>query len=251
MFRWQFIPEPELVPYRPVDALPAAGLVVLAPHPDDEVFGCGGTVARACDQRCPVTIVIATDGGKGGDPVVRQAESRRAVVALAASGPVPSLHFWGYADRELTPDASLVSRIRDLVRLCGPQWLLAPSPFEVHPDHRAMCLAAIDAARELAVELGFFEIGQPLMANRFVDITGVMARKRAAMACFESQFAGQRYDQQVEAMNRVRSYTLGPTVDFAEALWFPPAGGAVGVQAVFADAARRLALRMGLDTGAA
>ena len=67
MFRWQSIPEHELVPYGHVGTFPPEGLLVLAPHPDDEVFGCGGTVARACDVGCPVAIVIATCSWPGAD----------------------------------------------------------------------------------------------------------------------------------------------------------------------------------------
>ena len=247
MFHWQSIPEYELVPYGHVGAFPPDGLVVLAPHPDDEVFGCGGTVARACDAGCPVAIVIATDGGKGGNPVVREAESRRAAQVISGSGRVPDLAFWRHPDRELVPDSDLVAQIRAEVRARRPGWLLAPSPFEVHPDHRALCMAAIEAASELPVELGFFEIGQPLMPDRFVDITAVMPRKRAAMACFASQIDVQRYDEQVEATNRLRSYTLGPDVVYAEALWFPPAEARKGVKQVVDALARRLAWRMGVE----
>jgi LmbE family N-acetylglucosaminyl deacetylase len=192
--------------------------------------------------------VIATDGGKGGDPVVREAESRRAARVISrlraacptwCSGATPTVSW--------CPTSDLVAQIRAEVRARRPGWLLAPSPFEVHPDHRALCMAAIEAASELPVELGFFEIGQPLMPDRFVDITAVMPRKRAAMACFASQIDVQRYDEQVEATNRLRSYTLGPDVVYAEALWFPPAEARKGVKQVVDALARRLAWRMGVE----
>lgn len=247
MTQWRFIPEPELVPYQPCGPLPAAGIVVLAPHPDDEVFGCGGLVSLACDAQIPVSIVVATDGGQAGDAGIRQQESRRAARAMAGTGTAPDIEFWGYPDRELRPDAGLVDRVRQHVALRRPQWLLAPSPFEVHPDHRAACLAAIEAARGLALDLGFYEIGQPLMPNCFIDITQVMPRKRAAMACFESQIGIQRYDEQVTAMNRVRSYTLGPAVSFAEALWFPQRLARGGALEVLNEITDRVALHLGLE----
>lgn len=247
MFRWRFIPEHELVPYHAVNRLPAAGIMVLAPHPDDEVFGCGGIVALASDAGVPVSIVIATDGGQGGDPLVRERESRSAVRVLAGAGKAPDLAFWRYPDRGLNPERALVDRIRAQLAQRQPDWLLAPSPFEVHPDHRAACLAAIEAAKDSAATLGFYEIGQPLLPNCFVDITPVVARKQAAMACFASQISGQRYDEQVAAMNRVRSYTLGPAVEAAEALWFPRLARTGGAQAVLDELTARLALHLGLD----
>lgn len=246
MFTWQFIPEHELVPYAPTSVMPQAGLTVLAPHPDDEVFGCGGTLALASEANLPVSVIVATAGDKGGDAAVRERESRRAADAIAAGAQPLKLAFWGLGDRELVPDDQLVARIRDALRQQPSGWLLAPSPFEVHPDHRALCLAAIEAAAGLPVELGFYEIGQALMPNRLVDITRVMPRKRAAMACFESQLSAQRYDAQVEAMNRVRSYTLGPDVSFAEAFWFPPPSARAGVPQMFEALSGLLAWRMGV-----
>ncbi len=46
--------------------LPAARRVlVLAPHADDEVFGCGGAIMRHADRGVPVRVVVAADGGHG------------------------------------------------------------------------------------------------------------------------------------------------------------------------------------------
>jgi LmbE family N-acetylglucosaminyl deacetylase len=159
------------------------------------------------------------------------------------------LKFWRLPDREVAPDASLVAKIRSALRIQAPDWLLAPSPFEVHPDHVAVCRAAMEAAAGNSVKLGFFEVGQPLLPNLFVDITSVADDKRRAMDCFVSQLANQRYDCQISALNQYRAYTLGPAVTHAEALWFaPPAQchDAAGVlDAVRAEVARRLGFGMG------
>jgi LmbE family N-acetylglucosaminyl deacetylase len=54
----------------PVVADPPAQrrIVVLAPHMDDEVFGCGGTLARAAAAGSEVRVVFLTDGARGYDP---------------------------------------------------------------------------------------------------------------------------------------------------------------------------------------
>lgn len=243
---WPFIPEADLVPYGCIEVDAPRGLLVLAPHPDDEVFGCGGLVARACDRGLPVRVIVLTDGSAAGDAGVRQRESLLAARALAGAAPPPVLEFWRHRDRGLQPDAALVARLAAAIDRMRPSWLLAPSPFEVHPDHRATCVAAIEAAAGHDLQLGFYEVGQPLLAGAFVDIGPVMARKRAAMSVFASQNAVQRYDQQVEALNRLRAYTLGPGVVHAEALWFPADPARRTVAGVLAELHQRLARRLGL-----
>ena len=99
---------------------------------------------------------------------------------------------------------------------------MAPSPWEVHLDHRAVCALAIEAAATpQAPLLGFYEVGQPLLPNRLLDVSAVAARKHAAMAAYASQLVQQRYDAQLQGLSCYRGYTLGPQCSHAEAFWFP------------------------------
>ena len=220
---WQPHPEPELVPYRAVSTLGIRSLLVLAPHPDDEIFGCGGVLALAAAQGVSVHVVIVSDGGAGGDAATREQECRDAAQALGYLDAAPgSLRFWGLPDRGVVPDANLVQRIQALCLETGADWLLAPSPFEIHPDHLAVCQAATQAVGGTSARLVYYEVGQALMANMLVDITAVMPRKQAAMRAFTSQLAQQDYGEHIAALNRYRSYTLGPGVTHAEAYWQVP-----------------------------
>ena len=243
---WQAIPEPDLVPYAAPASLPVRSLLVLAPHPDDEVFGCGGTLALAAAQGIDVRVVVVSDGAQGGDAAQRESESRRAALALGCDHRGQALQFWRLPDRGVEPDAALVERIRDALRAQRPDWLLAPSPFEVHPDHRAVCLAAIAAAAGGEVALGFYEIGQPLVPSLLIDITPVLPLKQQALDCFPSQLASQRYDEQMLALNRYRAYTLGPAVSHAEAFWFPDRSDCGDAQGVHRGLQRLLARRLGV-----
>src|SRR5690606_21592599 len=94
-----------------------------------------------------------------------------------------------------------------------------PCVLEMHPDHRAVALAAVEAVRRLGADLRLaqYEIGVPLRPNVLLDISGTAARKQAAMECFASQLARQRYDLDITALNRYRTYTLPATVTAAEA----------------------------------
>lgn len=216
--------EGQRIPYE-ASPLPVAGarrVLVIAPHPDDEVFGCGGCAALYANAGIPVRALILTDGGLWGVPPpgvgiveARQAEARRAAQVLGCEQPV----FGPYADRSLQGQTGLAQLIVDHARAQGADVVLAPSPWEVHPDHYAAAMAAVEAIGRLGEghTLVQYEVGAALLANALVDITPAWARKQAAMACFESQLAMQRYDRHVAAMNVQRTYTLGAAVQAAEA----------------------------------
>ena len=73
--------EQQLISYESLAGLTGQRFLVLAPHPDDEVFGCGGTLARLCARGAFVQAVVFTDGaGRSNDRVTttltRQQESQ-------------------------------------------------------------------------------------------------------------------------------------------------------------------------------
>ena len=238
--------ESDLVPYRAAERLPGGHLLVLAPHPDDEVLGCGGLIAATLQQGVPVTVVVASDGAGAGDPALREAESRAAAAVLAAGALGPALQFWGLEDRRLAEAPGLSARLQHLLATSGAETLVMPSPFEVHPDHRALCLATLHALHSTPRAIGawFYEVGQALMPDLLVDLTPQLQRKREALRCFASQLAVQPYDEQLLALNRFRAYTLGPDVSHAEAFQRVPDRLPAGAMPdVIADLVRRLSMR--------
>jgi LmbE family N-acetylglucosaminyl deacetylase len=166
---------------------------------------------------------------------------------LADGRPGLELLFWRLPDRAVADEPTLVPRLQHLLRSAAPDVVLVPSPFEIHPDHRAVCLAGLHALRGVErTELLFYEIGQALMPDVLVDITPQLARKRAALRCFASQMVGQAYDEQLLGLNRFRAYTLGPAVTHAEGFQRVPAQAIQGgLPAVLRDVESRLRARFG------
>jgi LmbE family N-acetylglucosaminyl deacetylase len=120
----------------------AASALVLAPHFDDEVLGCGGLLAQLTAAGAVVRLLFLTDGG-GGREAVADRESyrlRRRQEALAAAA-VLGIAGCDYLD---LPDGSLdqhldeaAAGIRRALLSQRPELLLCPSPLEVSTDHRA------------------------------------------------------------------------------------------------------------------
>lgn len=215
--------EGEIIPYHALSSLGGGAALILAPHADDEVFGCGGAIMRHVAAGAAVRVVILTDGAAGQDAqrtayiAQRRQESQAAAQILGYGEPL----FWDYPDRELPYDETVVQRVCTLVEAGAARWLYAPSPYELHPDHRHLSLVALEVLRRHPhnLSLAFYEISAPLPPNRLLDISDIFERKQQAIQCFSSQLARQNYATHVEALNRYRTYTLPSEVQAAEAYW--------------------------------
>ncbi|MGZ5026136.1 MAG: PIG-L family deacetylase [Methylobacter sp.] len=211
-----------LIPYFPGTVPSAKVVLVVAPHPDDEVFGCGGAIMRHLQNGEQVKVVIISDGAFGAKdeekPQIvaqREAESRKAANVLGYGEP----EFWRLPDRGVIYGEALIRRLMEKIQSTAATLVYAPSPLEMHPDHRATAMCAIEAIRRGPANslLALYEIGIPIHPNLLLDISDLTNRKMAAMECFASQNEKQRYDLDIAALNRYRTYTLPSEVTAAEA----------------------------------
>ncbi len=222
-----------MIPYQAVTTIQCHRALVLAPHPDDEVFGCGGAILRHVEAGVPVRVIIVTDGGGGVESSERAGYVRRRQEESLEAGKIlgyGSPAFWGFPDRGVSPDEALIRKFVHAIESCLADLVYAPSLHEVHPDHWAVGMAAVEAVRRCGhgVKLAMYEVGVPLRPNVLLDIGDVLERKLAAMACFKSQLAQQPYDRQILALNRFRTYTLRD-VEAAEAFYVADQGALEGV----------------------
>ena len=226
---------------------PARRVLALAPHPDDEVFGCGGTLHLLAKAGAAITVIVVSDGALGGmageritamQIAEREAESRAAALLLGYPVPV----FWRLPDMGLRYGEALVARLLDAMRAAHADLVFAPALTELHPDGQALALAAAESLRRLGGErsIAFYEVSALLLPNTLIDITTCEAQKRAAMRCFRSQLADQPYDEHVAALNRYRTYTLERHVHAAEAFFMATAAElANGLMPLFESALGR------------
>lgn len=218
--------ESTLVPYH-TSPLPAACRVLcFAPHPDDEVFGPGGLLALFAQQGTPVQVIVLTDGAvhRTGEEKIRcqqlrQAESKAAASVLGIAPPI----FWDIPDRALAYGEGLIERMLGAIQEHQADLVLTTALTEMHPDHRSLAMAGVEAVRRLegAVRLLMYEIGVAMPSpDLLINITAVQQIKATAMQCFPSQLATQRYDEHIKALNCFRTYTLGTEITAAEAFHF-------------------------------
>jgi LmbE family N-acetylglucosaminyl deacetylase/GT2 family glycosyltransferase len=200
----------------------------VAPHPDDEVFGCGGLLAAWVDRGCAVHTLILTCGQQGqsaqaaGEGADLAAQRRQESVRAAAELGTPAPSFLDLPDRALRYDSALVAALSQAIAQHSPQVLLLPSLSEPHPDHQAAALAGLAAARDAAPGLHtvlFYESGAPLHANLHFPIDAVAERKWRAVQCFTSQLGVEDYEVHARAMAKLRAFGLRPPCQQAESFF--------------------------------
>ena len=216
--------EGDLIPYSP-GRLEGSPVLVLAPHPDDEVFGCGGAIVQLLGAGAEVRSVVLTDGGAQGDANTRRAEALEASARLGLDEP----EFWDLADRSLRPDdADLADRLRALMIEFAPQLILLPSPAEIHPDHRAVAVLVYNLMQsttdggELHDALQFtriatYEVSAVLRPNLLVDVSSEWKTVLSAAEAYASQLEVHPYIEVMDGMARSRCLTLPAGVHRAEA----------------------------------
>ena len=195
-------------------------ILCFAPHPDDEIQGCGGFFRLATLNGSSVTAVVLT----GGDPtgVGTDVQAVREFESIAAAQFIGmKVVFEGLQDRTLRVADWLIDRIAEHIRAVKPDLICLPSPSEMHPDHQAACTATIAAAHRQGYlgDLCFYEAGGVLnQPTHLVVIDEAIEAKGKALACFISQEQHQPYASRIRARDHFRAITLGNKVKFAEAL---------------------------------
>jgi LmbE family N-acetylglucosaminyl deacetylase len=187
-------------------------VLVIAPHPDDESIGCGGTICLHTDRADRVTAVFLTSGELGLKQLpreeawrIRESEAEAAADILGISHcTFLRLPDWYVGDR--LPEAT--AGLKPIFDREGPQRVYLPHVREWHPDHRA-CLPAVCAAlKESSIPsptLLCYEVWTPLSEyDDGEDITKVMRRKLQAVRCYRSQVEQLRYDRGVRGLNLYR-----------------------------------------------
>jgi bacillithiol biosynthesis deacetylase BshB1 len=174
-------------------------LLVFGPHPDDLELGLGGTIARHTSEGRTVGLCDLSAGelGSNGTPEIRRQESLEAARVLGAA--------WreclGWPDGQMANTPELVRSAAAFIRKHKPRTIAVPYWQDRHPDHvgasEALTVAAFMAGLR-KYETGsepwrpewtcYYFINDGGTPSFVVDVSAHYERKRAALACYRSQF---------------------------------------------------------------
>ena len=217
-------------------------VLIVAAHPDDEVLGCGGTIARLVSQGHEVFVLFISEGvssrgmfplDNSWNPQIRQRE----VYALNASTVLgfQIVGFLRYPNLRMTgiPILELAKEIETTISKFTPDTIYTHHFGDMNSDHRITYEAVITACRpkpSMSVRRIYtFEIpsstewgqaaGLPVFsANRYVDISNFFPQKMEALRCYAEEMRlppHPRSTDGVEALARLRGFSV--CLPFAEA----------------------------------
>lgn len=194
-------------------------ILLFAPHPDDEIIGCGGFLALKRQEGATVRVIIVSDGAAGLPPgladlpAIRRNESLAGLTMIG----VDDVHFWDYPDGAIPLCGEIIEDYRREVLSFRPSILLLPSPGDAHPDHRRVTRGLLGALEgRWQGELRFYETTQPAAGvNTVLDITATLDAKLEALAAHASQLAQFDYISHCRNLAGLRGTTVG--CDYGEA----------------------------------
>lgn len=198
-------------------------IVAVAPHPDDEVIGCGGSLIKHARAGHDVTVI--TFGARLGSPLetdLAEADYRReSEEALAALGVGRHVALELKA-RDFSVTHALVMRLVEELRRERPDVLYLPHEDEGDAEHRQTHQATFEAlwmaqsiyfeahgppmpAPELVLA---YEVWTPLSRFQYVeDVSEVIEDKVAAMRCYRSQLRHGPWDEAIRGLAAYRGAT--------------------------------------------
>ncbi|WP_419899289.1 PIG-L deacetylase family protein [Roseomonas sp. USHLN139] len=172
------------LPHRPLEQILApGGVLVLAPHPDDESLGCGGLIAAALAAGRRLGVVFLSDGAAShpGHPAaalqaMREAEARAALARLGA--PDGAARFLGLPDSRVPdrgPDfCRALQAVTAEAAALEAGTVLATWAHDPHCDHQAC------AALQAALPAGLRRLAYPVWGHTLPPATPLPAPPRGA-----------------------------------------------------------------------
>ncbi|MCY8316240.1 PIG-L family deacetylase [Bacillus vallismortis] len=206
--------------------------LVIAPHHDDEIMGCGGTIAKAIKNGDQARIIIVTRGELSGidgsieqNVQIRENECKRACEIIGTQ----DIHFLKEKDRALAYRRDLVEKVLMHIDDYRPDYVYYPHSEEADRDHRivheitseALFLSRSNFLRNKnrIKRCLQYEIWTPLTAYQLVsDISSVIDQKMEALNAYKSQGAILQLENGVKGLNAYRGMQVG--TDFAEIFKF-------------------------------
>ena len=178
-------------------------IVVIAPHPDDEVLGAGGTISKLSALGVEVSVLIVSGHLP---PLYKKNVFAKTQKEALNAFKVMNVYFWEFLKIPATtvhsmPVAKLNAQVNDFITKIGPGWVFLPFP-DRHIDHRTIFDASVVACRPISknapnVVLAYETLSEThwnvpgiepsFNPDFFVDVSDYINQKKNALCCYESQ----------------------------------------------------------------
>jgi len=205
----------------------ARNILVVAPHPDDETLGPGGTIGRHVREGDRVWLYVVTQTYEPEWPARERLRRQKEVERAADVLGIKRVIFGGFPTAKLNavPSIELTGAIRKVFDEATPSVVYLPPRGDLHRDHREVFEAGLVAARplpqarrvtvlsyEMPTTSRFSWDETPLGANYYIDVSETIDLKLKALRCYRSElraFPHPRSVRGVKLFARERGISIG------------------------------------------
>lgn len=191
-------------------------VLILSPHYDDDVIGCGGIIRECCMSGCACSVVYFTDGTKNkaaiGKTNYKEIRKSEAMAALRELGDV-NIYCLEETDGELSYSNRIVNELRKQILESGADTIFFPNMYDSYSDHSIVGKILSEALREITSvsKLYMYEIIEGLqMPNTYweMDEAAIQSKQRA-IGKHTTQTEYMDYPKIAEILNRTRGAAMG------------------------------------------
>lgn len=201
-------------------------VLVIAPHADDEVIGCGAAIEHFVQKGVEVCVLIVTQESDRSIaksyqyiPEQRVEESYEAKSILGYH----ELLYFDFPELKLPNDRALQDRyceeLAALIETRRPDCIFIPNVNEMHPDHRIIGQLSLLAISESINEqrlrrpaMVIYEIWGPVRMNSYLEISEeAYSKKIRSIHCYKSQMCSVDYEQIIRFIGNSRGSDLRQT----------------------------------------
>jgi len=196
----------------------AKKVLVLAPHPDDESLGCGGTLLKHRAKGDEIHWCIVTSMDNSADYTEMQKIDRRQVIhevgRLYPFDSVTPLHFKP-AELESVPKKELLHSLKTVLEKLKPNIIYLPYAFDVHSDHQVLFQAMISVTKSFRApyiekilcyetlsetDFGLSPLNIQFQPNLFVDISAFVEKKYLILNLYSAEFKAHPFPRSFDAV---------------------------------------------------
>ncbi len=209
-------------------------ILIIAPHPDDEVLGCGGTIAKHVTAGDKVHLCIMTKGEEQYYGAQMLIEKRAEILQVADFLGITKVHFCDFTAAHLDTIAQnqINHKLREIIEEIKPEILFIPHQGDLHRDHQLTFQCAMVAAKfilspdlkkiysyeTLSESEQSSQYFQQFIPTTYVNITAQLHQKLEALTLYTTELREYPHPRSVKAAEyKARSRGAEAGIEAAEA----------------------------------
>jgi LmbE family N-acetylglucosaminyl deacetylase len=199
-------------------------VLIIAAHPDDEVLGCGGSIAKFSKEGIKVTVAFLADGessrgnSKNYDDLIlnRRQNAKKALNILGCN----SIEFLDYPDNRLDSIdlLTIVKSVETLIDKYKPYTIFTHFQNDLNIDHQITHKAVMTACRPqpnfCVKKMFFFEVpsstewntGESFIPNYYIDITTTLNAKIKSLGHYKTEMRKYPHPRSIKAIENLAHY---------------------------------------------